>query len=122
MNVGRRGDLATADLLGRRVFRRQQAADRLRQVEILAALLDELRDAEVEQFHYPVAGYEDIAGLDVPMDHEVTMGVLDRRANVEQQRQTRRYRQAISIAPRQNRLTVDEFHGEPGMALLIESA
>ena len=58
----------------------------------------QLRDAEVEQLRRAAGRDQDIGRLDVAMDDQVLMRVLDRGADLEEERQARAQVEALFVA------------------------
>ena len=74
-------------------------------------------DAEVE--HLRLAGIidQDVAGLEVAMDHALLVGVLHRIANLGQQLEARRRVERAIAGVLVQRHAADEFHGEERLAV-----
>ena len=64
----------------------------------IAARLQQLGDAEVEQLRHAVRGHEDVARLDVAMDDEVLVRILHRAAHPQEQRAAARGRTGAAPA------------------------
>ena len=81
-----RGRLAE-DLFRARVLRRERgyASHRLARC---VAWRHESSDAEVEELHVACRRDDNVPRLDVTMNHQVGVGVLDRAANLDEQRKT----------------------------------
>ncbi len=85
-------------------------------------VVEHARDAEVEQLHLAVVVDQDVAGLEVAVDHQVAVRVLDRRADVEKQPQARRHAESPGIAPAVDRQPVDVFEHQIGRTLGTDAA
>ena len=99
-------------LLGRGIFRRDetQVGARRHRSDIPCTRVEELRDAEVQQFHDARLRHEDIRGLEVAVNDEGAMRVLDRVAHHAKQAQPSLERKTLSGAPFADRNAVDELH------------
>ena len=75
------------------------------------------RDAEVGDQGAAVAGEQQVLGLDVPMDHAVSVGVLERPGRLGGDPERRVHRE-LPLAPQPvaERLALDVRHGEPELA------
>ncbi len=78
--------------------------------------VENLGDAEIEQFRLAVGGHQDIAGLQIAVYHQVAVQITDRRADLEEQ---------SDFLPRVqpsgkyiDGLAVDVFHGQKRLAIL----
>ena len=80
VDVCRRRHRRAGHLLGGGVFWRQDRTAFARQLRRRAAplVLDQLRDAEVQQFHTPIPVDEDVRRLHVAMDNQIRVRVRDR--------------------------------------------
>ena len=120
-DIDRGGRGLAADLLGRGVFRRvePQARDggfRRRGV------IEQLGDAEVEQFHAAVVGDQDVAGLEIAVNDEPCVGVRDRFAHRQEQPQAFAQAEAQRIAVRAQVAAVDVFEREERLAVRAGAA
>ena len=78
IDIGPDGERVTTDLLGGRVVGCQRPAGELgkcRRFRLL--LIQQLRDAEVEQPNLSVGGDQDVGGLQIPVHHELRVCVGD---------------------------------------------
>ena len=118
VDVRRRRDGVAADLLGRGVLRRHHLQPGLRLDERVLGvrLVEELRDAEVEQLGHAVGRDEDVRRLDVAVDDEVAVGVGDGLGDGAKQPQPLAEAEAALVAILRDGLAVDELHREVGLA------
>ena len=114
VDIRRRGHRLAAHLLGARVLGRHQLESRGRGGERVSRQLriEQLGDAEVEQLGCAVGRDQDVGGLDVPMDDQVLVGVLDRRADQPEELQPRRGVHPSGVAILDDRLSLDVLHRE----------
>ena len=122
VHVGRRGGGLTPDLFRRRVVGCQRTRALLGHRVIRRVLVQQLRDAEIEQLYVPVRTHEHVPGLQVAMHHEPLVGVLHGLADGEEQVDPLRNRQPVPIAVTINGLTLNVLHREPGFARSRETA
>ena len=102
--------IGSPHLLGAGVFRGQ---DRL------AALgIDQLGDPEVDELGHPVGRDQDVARLQVAVDHRVLVGELDRAADLAEEPQPRGDIQPTAVAILVDPLAVDVLHHEVRPAVL----
>ncbi len=89
VDVGRGGDPLAGELLGRGVVGGERCPGRFGRAFGAAGRfrVQELRDAEVEELHPAVGVDQDVARLEIAMDHEVAMGVAHRVADLAEQLQ-----------------------------------
>jgi hypothetical protein len=78
----------------------------------------DLGDAEVQQLHRAFRRDQDVAGLEIAMDHQVAVGELHRRADRPEEPQPLRHRERALVAEAIQREAVHVFHGEPGVPLV----
>src|SRR6266540_1671925 len=81
VHVARGGQLLAADLLRARVFWRQEPQGSLGAVHGLLFDGQDLGQAEVEELGNSLGSDQDVAGFDIPMDHEALVSVLHCRAD-----------------------------------------
>ena len=82
-------------------------------------VLEELRDAEVEELHSPFAGHEDIGGLQVAVNDELLVSELDGRGHFEEELQPVRDAELTLDAIVRTRLPCYELHHEVGRAVRV---
>ena len=100
VDVGGGGQRLAAQLLGARPAGGQRARQAERGPLPLALVgLEDLGDAEVEQLHPAFAVDEDVAGLEVAVQHELAVREGDRGADLEEEAQARVEWQAVRVAP-----------------------
>ncbi len=109
VDVGRGRDRAALRLLGRGIAGREKA-DRTRQD--LAAVVDQLGDAEIEQFGFAAGGDKNIRRFDIAMHNQAAVRHLDGAAYVGEQTQTLRHIQIAFVRVARDGNAVDEFHDE----------
>ena len=71
-----------------------------------------MSDAEIEQPHLPVLRHEDVARLQVAVDHEIAVCELHGRAHIEKQAQSLLDTQSAAVAVARDRLAGYELHDE----------
>ena len=125
VDIGRRGDRCTGQLLRCSVGRRQGHDAVSSQVvggrnASLIVRRQQLGDTEIEQFDPASFADQDIARLEIAMDNEVAVSVMDRVTDGEkgaqailQQRLGHRVQQGASL---------DVFHGEPRSQAIVSKA
>ncbi len=117
VDVGRgRHDLA-GDLLRRRVVGREYANGRA-----LDVVLEQLRDAEVEELHGAVGRDEDVRRLDVAVHDQRAMRGFNRAANGQEEREPRAQVERARVRVARDRLAVHVFHDEVRHAGVGEAA
>src|SRR6187455_740280 len=85
--------------------------------------MQDLRDAEVEQFRYTVRRYQDISRLDVAMDDELAVRVVHRVAHDAEQSQALGRGELVRIAIIVNGFSaLDQFHHEVRQAVFGRAA
>ena len=115
VDVGRGGDLAAGDLLGRGVLRRQGDAALARQHRHRFVVAEQLGDAEIEQLHLAVAVHEDVRRLQVAVDDQVGVGVRDRRLDVQEEADACLDAEPLVVAVAIDVLAVDVLEHEVGL-------
>jgi hypothetical protein len=118
VHVGRDRHLAALHLLGRGVVRRECVASELRErraVRGLGAIVEELRDAEVDELHLPVLRHEDVRGLQVAVQDELRVRVGHGLEHGEEEPHPRRSVESALPAPGGDRLALDELEHEVGL-------
>ena len=81
---GRRGRLA-ADLLRRRISRRHDPGAGPGDRRQILRAVEQLRDSEVDELHHTLFAHQDVAGLQVAMNHQVAVCELDRIAHGQEE-------------------------------------
>ena len=126
VDIGCRGDLIAAYLFGAGVLGRQRtpagAGHGEGGVSRECIRVEQLGDPEVQQFDFPVVGDQDVRRLDVAMDDQVGVGVLDGLGDIEEQPQPPLDGALIRVAILRDRLAVDVFHRQPGLAVRRRAA
>ena len=120
IDVARRGDRLPPHLLGARVPERHGPQPQLREPGIGPSGIEQLGDAEIQQLGHAVAGDQDVAWFQIPVDHQVLMGEVDGRAHLPEQGQPLAKRQLAGVfidGP-----PLDVFHDEIGPAVLRRAA
>jgi len=84
--------------------------------------IDHRRQPEVDQVHAAIGGHQQIAWLDVLVQHAPAVRVLQRLAGLQQQADARGQREALLVGIRVHRRTVHQAHGEPGPAIVLDAA
>ena len=113
------GDPLAADLLGAGVVRREGVMPRLGQARRRGAVGGEQRgDAEVEQLGVTGGGDQDVGRLDVAVDHQALVGIRERGAHLLHQSDAGADAGRVRLAPRVDRLAVDQLHDQVGHAVV----
>ena len=121
VDVGGGGRRLAAKLLGTGRLEREDARELggLVQGQCVGAVgIDQLGDAEIQQLRFAFGGDQHVGGLDVAVHDEVAVGELHGVAELGDQPQPRRHRQAMLTAMLVDRLAIDIFHDEVGFALV----
>ena len=94
IHIRGRGDRPAGELLWRGILGRQcrtgvtrERARSGRRITPRGVALEQLGDAEVEQFHLTIHADDDVRGLDVTVHDQVGVGMRDRLQDVEKQAQ-----------------------------------
>ena len=77
VNVARRIDLLAADLFRRRVGGCHHPELRSSSGLLGTVQIEDLADAEIEQFGHTIIGYQNVLWLEIAVDDQVLMSVLD---------------------------------------------
>ncbi|MEZ5466100.1 MAG: hypothetical protein R3F18_00345 [Lysobacterales bacterium] len=120
INVHRDAVGIAIDLLGGRVFEREVTGlgrGLAIQVAKLKILLQGLGDAEIQQLGLALGVHHDVAGFEIPMHHQLPMGVIHRRCNLDEQLQSLPQRQPARSRVVEYRRARDKFHGDIGRAI-----
>ena len=107
------------DLLGARVRRGEHSSSPFRHGALRRGRFhrEQLCDAEVQQPDVAFCRDKDVGGLEVAVEHEVRVRELDGGQHLVEQRDACPDVEASPVGERGDRLTVDHFHGEVGLAL-----
>src|ERR1700757_456323 len=98
VHVAHRCDRLAAQLLWTCKFRRQTSRDCKRCIRWLRFHSEQFGNSEVEQAWHALFCDQDVAGLDVAVDHQVLMGVADRCAYCLKELQPCRDIELVTIA------------------------
>ncbi len=113
VHVGGHGDRLAANLLGRGVtIGERTLAGPGHSARSVTALIEQLRDAEVEQLHRAVVGHEDVVGLEIAVHDEVRVRVRDGREHLAEETQSRIDGERVLVAPHIDALPRDELEHE----------
>src|SRR6185503_745878 len=77
---------------------------------------EQLGDAEVEQLHCAIRRHENVRWLEIPMHDQVLVCMRYRLAHDDEQLDTRREREPVSIAPGVDALAIDVLEHEKALA------
>jgi len=115
---------AAEDLFGCSVFRRQHSLLQPGDGQCVRKALGckQFGNAEVQQFRHTFSGDENIGGLDVPVHHEIAVGVLHRGAHLDEQLKPFAHEQRAAVAIGVDGLSIDVFHDQIGRAVLEVAA
>ena len=91
-------------------------------IGVVQLRIDDLGDAEIQQFRLSGTVHQDVAGLDVPVDDPVLVRELHRPADLHKQAQPFAGRQAVGIAIAVDGLAIDVLHDEVGAAVFRRAA
>ena len=89
---------------------------------ISTLIAQQFRDAEIEQLGLALGRDQNVAGLDVPVDHQVAVGERDRLANLAEQCAALRDAQLSFRTPGVDGLSLDVFENEEGAAVKARPA
>ena len=120
-DVGGNADRAARQLLGRGVLHGHRTPAELRQlrgVDRFVVRLEQLCDPEVQQHCTAFAGDQHVAGLQVAMHDEMRVGVLHGLQYLQHQLDSRLCVQMPLLAPAVDRLALDVFEREIGLAVV----
>src|SRR6266545_7533482 len=112
VHVARGGQLLAADLLRARVFWRQEPQGSLGAVHGLLFDGQDLGQAEVEELGNSLGSDQDVAGFDIPMDHEALVSVLHCRADPLEESEALGDAKPFLVAILQDVLALDQLHDE----------
>ena len=116
VHVARGRERFAQQLLGAGVLRCERPAGDARELGLVARAafgFHQLGDAEVEQTHFALRGDEDVAGLQVAVDHEVGVRVLHRQQHLAEKAHAAFDVQCGLVAPDRERLAFDVFERQP---------
>ena len=119
VDVGCGRDRLSLELFGRRIVRRQRAIPRCGSG---AADVERRGDAEIEQFHQTVGGYQDIRWLQVAVHDQTLMRVLHGGQHLQHQAQSLADGKAPRVAIGIDALAFDQFHRQIRRAVTADSA
>ena len=111
-DVARRGHSLAAELLGRGVARREPSLGEARGVPVRLLGVQDLRDPEVEQLRHAGGRDQDVPRLEVAVDEQPLVRVVDRGADVAEEREARRDVESVPAAVLQDVDAVDVLHDE----------
>jgi len=95
---------------------------RLRPRVFRAFVVEQARDAEVQQFRIAVGVHHHVARLEIAVDHQVAMGVIDRAAELDHQAHARFQRRTPGVAPAVQRFALHQFHRQPRLVARVQAA
>ncbi len=109
VDVGGGGHVAALQLLGRGELRRERVAGAggERRFRAGAGVVQQLGDAEVQQLHVAGLRHQDVAGLQVAVQHQAVVRLRHRGQDVQHQRQPLRGGQREALAVLVDGLAVD---------------
>lgn len=117
VDIGVNADALAGNLFGRGIGGRHQAQARARLICRLREALEVLRDPEVEQLHRAGVRHENVRGLDVAVNHRVSVSVLDGGADRGEQLEAAVQRGTARAAVLGDRDAVYELEREPRRAV-----
>ena len=94
---------------------------RRRRGEVAQRRVEQLGDSEVEQLHPPLAVDQDVRRLQVAVDDEPLVGVLHRRADVQEELEAALEVEPASGAELGDRRAVDVLHDQVRIANLVDA-
>jgi len=115
VDIGRGTDRIAATLLRTRISRREPWHAGL--CGAVAGITEQLGDAEIQQHRFAVRAHEYVRRLEIAMDHQTLMRELHRPADFLDQAQAVGERQIACAAEFIDRLALDVFHDEIGLAV-----
>jgi hypothetical protein len=86
------------------------------------ALYQQLGDPEIEQLDLPIGRDQDVGRLEVPVHHQIAVGILDGVAHREEETETAIERKPAAVAVSVDRLALHVLHGEPWQAFAGDAA
>ncbi len=119
VHIGRGGDGPAVDLLRRGELRGQHPFARR---AALGLALQQLGDAEVQQFGLAPVRHEDVPGLEVAVHHQVLVRALHRGADLQEQAHAIAQAERMRVAPAIDRFAVDQFHREVRRPGIVHAA
>src|SRR5713226_4377765 len=99
-----------AHLLGTGVFWRHDLVTGLGQAQIAPRRIQQLGNAEIQQFRNSILRYEDVCGFDVTVYDEVSVRVFNCCTHTAEQLQSRPQRRSIASAILVNGYSINIFH------------
>jgi len=117
------GDRIAADHFGARVNRREHRTVNRGERRLARgfAIVQQRRDAEVEQPHLTGLGDEDVRGLEITVDDLTLMRVLHRLEHLQEQPQPRADVESLRIAPVGEQLALHVLHRQVGQAQGVDA-
>ena len=122
IDVGHRRDQFAAQLLRRGVVQGEGARAGLGDLHAgVGDLVEQFRDAEIEQADLAGRRDQDVRGLQVAMHDEVGVRVADGVADLREQRQARRHVEVLRAGIGGDRIAADVVEREVGLAVLADA-
>ncbi len=84
--------------------------------------IQQLGDAEIEQFRYAIGVHQDVAGFEIAVNDQLLVGVLDGVGHLPEQFQALAYRQLVRVGEGDQRLAVDALHDDVRRTVLSGAA
>ncbi len=112
------------NLLGAGILRRQPATGGLGQRRFLrrVEILLHPGQPEIQQLDLTIAGYQHVGRLDVPMQDQLSVGILQRRADLFEKVQTLADVETVLAGKTVDRQTFDVLHCKPGPPVVGHAA
>ena len=110
-------DGTARDLFGSRIGRRELSHHRSRLIFERVERCQLFGDAEVEELYRAGRRHQDVGGLEVPVDDEVSVRVLHRLAHLAEQSYPLGDRGRVRVTVRRQGSALDVLHREPGRAI-----
>ena len=120
IHVGRTRYFAALKLFGSRILWRESLPRHLREAGYRCGgpVVEQLRDAEVDELHLALGCYEDVRRFQVPMQDQLGMRVRDRGEYVLEQSHARFQIERPTLAPAADRFTLDVIQHQIGLTHL----
>ncbi len=109
IDIGCSGEGRALELLRCSVARRHGALTVDRQCDLVSVILQQLRNAEIQEFDGAVRRDQDVVGLDVAMNDQLTMRLHHARHDVGQELQALVDVEPVEVAVFVNRHAIDIF-------------
>jgi hypothetical protein len=119
VDVGGDGHRAAVELLRRGVAGRGSAAAELGRAGVAAAVVDQLRDAEIQQLHFAGRGHQHVRRFEIAMHDQPRVRGLHRRGDLAQQRHAVADRQRAGLAIFGDRRALHVFQRQPGLFVSV---